>query len=350
MYRIAAGCEEWKVLQKMIDEQTLKAYDKIISLLEQLQEEKKNFRNLKIEDPVVKEALDQDVNNHNKLPFDCLLKLAFNDKFTLKEEQIKEICNGPEDEVAARLFGGDAAIDLLKQRFEKQSISELQRFLNEDLPKFISDNKILVLKDKSEIEEGIRAETGTPLYRIKQLAESELNEKIEHKNRKVEAHNQNIRDDYWANNIKPLINKIDIAITPMRISGELYLSYELGHTMALWKAIESNRPEDLDHIIHEFRKLKRIVEVLPPKKQAEAEQKDTPTTIININKLGVLGDIQQVETLQTGDNASAHKQVVGEEKKKGILRRIPYWIYLLVSFLAALLAILHYVGWLAPNK
>ncbi|MGA2678059.1 MAG: hypothetical protein ABSF37_02020 [Sedimentisphaerales bacterium] len=85
-------------------------------------------------------------------------------------------------------------------------------------------------------------------------------------------------------------------------------------------------------------------------KPAETGQKDAPTTIININKLGVLGDIQKVETLQTGDNASAHKQVVGEEKKKGIFRRIPYWIYLLVSFLAALLAILHYMGWLAPNK
>jgi hypothetical protein len=75
---------------------------------------------------------------------------------------------------------------------------------------------------------------------------------------------------------------------------------------------------------------------------AETKQKDTPTTIININKLGVLGDIQKVETLQTGDNASAHKHVGSEEKKKGILSRIPYWVYLLVSFLSALFACIHY--------
>ncbi len=96
--------------------------------------------------------------------------------------------------------------------------------------------------------------------------------------------------------------------------------------------------------------LEAVDKDLASTKPAETERKDTPTTIININKLGVLGDIQKVETLQTGDNASAHKQVVGEEKKKRILRRIPYWIYLLVSFLAALFAILHYMGWLAPNK
>jgi hypothetical protein len=77
-------------------------------------------------------------------------------------------------------------------------------------------------------------------------------------------------------------------------------------------------------------------------KPAETKQKYAPTTIININKLGVLGGIQQVETLQTGDNASAHKHIGNEEKKKGIFSRIPYWIYLLVSFLAALFACIHY--------
>lgn len=60
----------------------------------------------------------------------------------------------------------------------------------------------------------------------------------------------------------------------------------------------------------------------------------------------ILGGIQKAENLQVGDNARIYKQEKTEEKKKGILRRISYWIYFLVSFLAALLAILHYSGWL----
>jgi hypothetical protein len=104
--------------------------------------------------------------------------------------------------------------------------------------------------------------------------------------------------------------------------------------------IEHNRQSEVESL---FNQDLRIVEAdLASTKPAGTKQKDTPTTIININKLGVLGDIQQVETLQTGDNASTYKHIGNEEKKKGILNKIPYWIYLLVSFLAALFACIHY--------
>ncbi|MGA2679221.1 MAG: hypothetical protein ABSF37_07970 [Sedimentisphaerales bacterium] len=58
-------------------------------------------------------------------------------------------------------------------------------------------------------------------------------------------------------------------------------------------------------------------------KPAETKHKATPTTIININKLGVLGDIQKVETLQTGDNAHAYRHMKGKEGEKGILEPKP---------------------------
>jgi hypothetical protein len=39
--------------------------------------------------------------------------------------------------------------------------------------------------------------------------------------------------------------------------------------------------------------------------------------------LGVLGDIQKVETLQTGDNAHAYRHMKGKEGEKGILEPKP---------------------------
>ena len=328
-------------MRKIMDKQTAKTYDKIVSLLERLKEEKKNFLNLKIEEPDAKEAIEQDLNNHSNLPVGHLLKLAFNNKFTLDERQVKEICNGTEDEVAAMLFGGDVAIDLLKQRFQKLSISELQRFLNEILPKFISDYKILIFKDKNSLNDSMGAEDEKTQHRIKQIAESEINVKTDQKKRRVEAYNQNIRGNYWAKNIQPLINKIDIEVVPLRYSVEFYSSYVLGHTTALWEALESNRPEDLDPIIHEFRKLKKIVEVLPSKKQAETEQ-NVP---INVRIENV-----QAKNLQIGTNASVYEQTVIGEKKKGIIRKLLGIIGAIVAFFAAVLTILHLLGWLEAIK
>jgi len=54
--------------------------------------------------------------------------------------------------------------------------------------------------------------------------------------------------------------------------------------------------------------------------------------------------------VQTGNHASIHKQSLTAEKKKGIIKRIPYWIYILIAFLAALLMSLHYLGLLEPIK
>lgn len=80
---------------------------------------------------------------------------------------------------------------------------------------------------------------------------------------------------------------------------------------------------------------------------AEIEQNATPSKIVNINNFtGILGDVRQADNLQVGDNTRIYKQEKTGEKKKGILRRIPYWIYILVSFLAALLAVFYHFGWI----
>lgn len=71
------------------------------------------------------------------------------------------------------------------------------------------------------------------------------------------------------------------------------------------------------------------------------EQNTVPAISIQ-NSNVILGDVHQPENLQVGDNARIYKQEKTEEKKKGIFSRIPYWIYLLVSFLAALFACIHY--------
>ncbi len=76
-------------------------------------------------------------------------------------------------------------------------------------------------------------------------------------------------------------------------------------------------------------------------KPAETERNAAPAKIIIKNFKGVLGDVQ-AETVQTGDYASIHKHPVTAEKKKGIFRRIPYWIYILICLFASLITILEW--------
>jgi len=48
--------------------------------------------------------------------------------------------------------------------------------------------------------------------------------------------------------------------------------------------------------------------------------------------------------------ASFQENIGIKEKNKGILKKIPYWIYILTLFFAALLTCLYYLGWLEPIK
>jgi hypothetical protein len=83
-------------------------------------------------------------------------------------------------------------------------------------------------------------------------------------------------------------------------------------------------------------------------KPAETGGNATPATIINIakiDKLGVLGDVR-AESVQTGDNSSIHKQMITGEKNKSIIWKI----LKIIGAIAALLTILHYLGWLEPIK
>jgi hypothetical protein len=83
-------------------------------------------------------------------------------------------------------------------------------------------------------------------------------------------------------------------------------------------------------------------------KPAERRENATPATIINIDKidkLGVLGNVQ-AEIVQTGDYSSIHEQMITGEKKRGIFIRL----LKIIGAIAALLTILHYLGWLEPIK
>ena len=74
-------------------------------------------------------------------------------------------------------------------------------------------------------------------------------------------------------------------------------------------------------------------------KPAETEPNTTPAKIINIESFkGILGNIQQLENLQTGNHASIHKHP--KIKKIGTI----------IGSVAAFLAILYYLGWLGPIK
>jgi hypothetical protein len=57
-------------------------------------------------------------------------------------------------------------------------------------------------------------------------------------------------------------------------------------------------------------------------------------------------DLAKLKPAETGQNTVLDKV----RKSWNLVRRIPRWIYVLVPFLAALLAILHYLGWIEPIK
>jgi hypothetical protein len=86
----------------------------------------------------------------------------------------------------------------------------------------------------------------------------------------------------------------------------------------------------------------RISQASGQEQNATPAKKENKSNIVNIqNFKGILGDVQ-AETVQTGDYASIHKHLVTAEKKKGIFRRIPYWIYILICLFASLITILEW--------
>jgi len=56
--------------------------------------------------------------------------------------------------------------------------------------------------------------------------------------------------------------------------------------------------------------------------------------------------VQDPGSLSLEDIIAHCKQYLRREKKKGILRKIPRWIYYILGTLAALVGILHRLGWL----
>lgn len=89
---------------------------------------------------------------------------------------------------------------------------------------------------------------------------------------------------------------------------------------------------------------------LESEKPAKTEQDTTRAkeekAAINVH---ISGDVQ-AENLQIGDYASIHKQAKTEKKNKGTVKRLLKIIGAVIGFLAALLGIFHYLGWLEPIK
>ena len=73
---------------------------------------------------------------------------------------------------------------------------------------------------------------------------------------------------------------------------------------------------------------------------------NTEKYILNVN---IFGNVQ-AGNLQIVQGASFQQNVEPNEKNKEIFKRILYWIYNLILFLAALLTCLHLLGWLELIK
>lgn len=102
--------------------------------------------------------------------------------------------------------------------------------------------------------------------------------------------------------------------------------------------------------------MREIAETKPdiPPIEKEKEKVKTIGSVKIQSFTGILGDVQ-AENLQIGDNAQIHKKPKAETKNKEkrmlqriywLFKKIPHWIYALIIFLAALLAIFNYLGWL----
>jgi hypothetical protein len=106
--------------------------------------------------------------------------------------------------------------------------------------------------------------------------------------------------------------------------------------------VDWSYPEKIESIVKEL-------ESAVAQKPEETERNTTAAKIINIeNSNVIMGNIQQPGNLQVGDYASIHKYP--KIKKKGILKRIPRWIYYVLGTLAALVTVLHLLGLLEPIK
>jgi hypothetical protein len=178
------------------------------------------------------------------------------------------------------------------------------------------------------------------------------------------------RTSNYSNDISKLIEKLD---NPKKRNGEAYyqairnqVKRELGLTVTEAEDRLAARTSARDQgeydpiakvyyqayrkqLIQELAKKKNRIQQLAGGKAGEIKNQKpeerggnaAPATVINIDKLGVLGNVQ-AENVQTGDYASIHKQTITTEKKKSILIRIlkitgAIIIGIIGSFIAAIL-------------
>ena len=69
-----------------------------------------------------------------------------------------------------------------------------------------------------------------------------------------------LKADFWSKNIKPLIDEIDIELSPLWPYLSLYGADELRSKNKVGRVIKTSEPDELNWVIHEFKKVKKIRE------------------------------------------------------------------------------------------
>ena len=176
------------------------------------------------------------------------------------------------------------------------------------------------------------------------------------------------RQQLWLNYVQPSLNIVMAHFEKFQLDGciQLYGTGKLKskktiNIMVDGKGADSAESDDIaiNEIIKELETVKQNLlnklqlseTATSGDKAGETKQNSTPAKIINIEHFqGVLGDVQQPENLQIGDNTSIHKHDRSEEKKKGIIWKILKIIVIIVAIITfigtivGILAGLHELG------
>jgi hypothetical protein len=230
------------------------------------------------------EKPDNRTANEKMLSAEELLRLAVEGApKEMSENEIHRIVEEmPGEETAARLFGDDSAAELLNERMKNMSTGELQQFLNEILPKFLSDPKIPIQKAQTKLNESILTDGGKRIYCIMDSAKSELHRRANMAKWRTMLSEHNCKKEYWAINIAPLVEDLKIELAPymMYFLALLEIFRLLWHEnpIEIIPAIESEDPKELGRVIFAFRAIKRLEEENAKANLASEQQKDEKPT------------------------------------------------------------------------
>ncbi len=253
---------------KTILHPTIKNIVEIIEKLKTLKEKLSDFINEKCNtspdkaDEMV-HTIDDEVDG--KLSAEQLLRSLLDfDSTSLKESRQ----NTPSEKLLK--FVGMHPKELFENKLEELPIDELARLLNEVIPRLIADSKILSTKKQQ-------------LHQIKKSISRKLEREEKAKDRVakiIETVNQcdllrRQREGDWPEDIKQLINEIDMLLFPYKDYLKEKGSWGKSESGIIEMGIKSGRPVDLDDVIQELEKIKYKIEV-ESQQPTEARQETTP--------------------------------------------------------------------------